>query len=82
MTAGTPVNAVPIPCKIVFKAEGTDASDPPKTRRIPLAIPTTIAVPAKSAAPDWKEEAMSLTFIPSNLKRTAMIPATNPITKN
>ena len=73
ITAGTPDNSEPILCKIVFNAEGTDASEPPNTNKIPFAIPTTTAVPAKSAAPDWNEEAISLTFISSSLKITAMI---------
>ena len=49
MNEGTPASAFPMVYKIVFSVDATFASDPPSTRRIPLAIPTTTAVPARSA---------------------------------
>ena len=58
------------------------ASDPPSTRRMPLAIPTTTAVPARSATPLWKAEAMELMVMPFNLKIMAVTPAAKPMTKN
>ena len=66
----------------MFKAEKEFASLPPSTIRIPFAIPTTTAVPARSAAPDWKQEAMSLIVMLFSLKITAVRPAARPITKN
>ena len=79
---GTPASAFPMVYKIVFSVDATFASEPPSTRRIPLAIPTTTAVPARSATPLWKADAIPLTVISLSLKMTAVTPAANPITKN
>ena len=66
----------------VFSTLGTLGSEPPSTTRTPLAMPTTRAAPSRSAAPFWKEVAMSLVFISLSLKITPMMPDISPMIKN
>jgi len=80
--SGRPARALPVAWRMVLRTVALPASVPPRTRRKPLAMPTTTAAPAMPATPSPKLEAMSLTLIPPSLKMTPMMPAARPITKN